>query len=1048
MGAALEGLRAEAEAFSDASEHQAAGNAWKKLALAALDDLDMEPRVFAAMVRMSRQGVHAGEADAEDVRFARAAAAALSADLGAGHPEAIFASETAAAASAYAGDPAAAVSELERVEALSREALGPGHRQTVSAARRRGFARGLSGDWKGAAAILDGAYRTAARELGEGHPDASAAAVELAFALAETGDWEGARGLLEDACARFDAHLGPDHRETLTAASNLGHVISSLGDYAAARALLGRVLEARLRTLGPEHEDSLVSRNNLASVASELGDFAGARDQYRLLYEARDRTLGPEHPDTILALNNLGGALLDLGEVQAARECVSRALAGMEKAKGPGHRETLEVRNNHATVLERAGDLAGARDEHRRILAEQLRTLGEDHPDVMDTRNKLAFETDELGDFEGARDMLFLSLESASRLYGRDHHLAAMAAMNLGRAFARRGRLAEGIFYMKLSVAAAQGARGMLGQLDDGLRRSYLRRVEDRYHWLFSLLMKAGRREEALEVLGLLKEDELSGLEPAEGPGPRAGKPEPALAGAAAGPDGSPGGGAYEDVLFSRGPDGPARAAFLEAAANARALQVELDGLGERGAADGPDGEGGRRMAALEARAAEAKEAFLAVLAGLPELLGTGGAGGGGAGHGVAGAPEGNGGTAGASATGLLAAARRGLAGRYSGEALVFALSAPDALYLVAVTAGGVSVRESPVGRDELEGLALEFRGLVQDPSRDPRVLGKRLHELVIAPVEADLEAAGAATLMLSLDGALRYVPVSALWDGERWLAEKYPSVVFTRSTLEGGGDGDGEAAGKVGGGAGAAPPSARALGVTAAWPGFAPLHGVAAEIEAVVGAEGRPGALPGEGFLDADFTRESLAASLSSGAPVVHIASHFRLDPSSNDDTVLLLGDGGTLSLSEFRSSPDLGFGGLDLLTLSACDSGSGSRGRRDGREVESLGETLQRAGARTVLATLLPVDDMSAPEIMREFYRLRYSEGKDKAEALRGAQIAVMRNETAVPAPARGTAVSGSGEREAGGGGGGGTAPRWEGKGYSHPYFWAPFVVMGDWK
>jgi CHAT domain-containing protein len=119
------------------------------------------------------------------------------------------------------------------------------------------------------------------------------------------------------------------------------------------------------------------------------------------------------------------------------------------------------------------------------------------------------------------------------------------------------------------------------------------------------------------------------------------------------------------------------------------------------------------------------------------------------------------------------------------------------------------------------------------------------------------------------------------------------------------------------------------------------------------------------------------------------------------------------------------------------------------DGKEVESFGEIVQRAGGSAVLATLSPIDDQSAPELMRAFYRLRYLEGRDKASALREAQLSVMRNSSAATAPWRGTVLSASAAVGTGSGSGGeGEAPPWDGKGFSHPYYWAPFVLMGDWK
>jgi CHAT domain-containing protein len=295
---------------------------------------------------------------------------------------------------------------------------------------------------------------------------------------------------------------------------------------------------------------------------------------------------------------------------------------------------------------------------------------------------------------------------------------------------------------------------------------------------------------------------------------------------------------------------------------------------------------------------------------------------------------------------------------------------------------------------------------------------------------------------MLSLDGTLRYVPMAALWDGESWLAEKYPTSVYTEFT----GDTLRDVPENV-------PPRASALGVTEGRPGFPALTGVAEEISGIIRtgdsetASSGSGVLDGEALLDSEFTRSALSRSLS-GSPVVHVASHFSLDPSSQENTVLLLGEGETLSLKEIRLAGDLDFNGLDLLTLSACDTASGARrSAGEGAEVQSLGIVVQRRGASAVLASLWPVADLSTSILMREFYRFCYVDGNDKAESLRKAQIAVMRDETAEPAPLRGTALSASGTSSSSAASGT-EAPRWDGKGYSHPYYWAPFVVMGNWR
>jgi CHAT domain-containing protein len=110
-----------------------------------------------------------------------------------------------------------------------------------------------------------------------------------------------------------------------------------------------------------------------------------------------------------------------------------------------------------------------------------------------------------------------------------------------------------------------------------------------------------------------------------------------------------------------------------------------------------------------------------------------------------------------------------------------------------------------------------------------------------------------------------------------------------------------------------------------------------------------------GEIKIDDQFTRDAMRETLLKRYPVVHIATHFRFEPGNETQSFLLLGDGAHLNMAELKTSANL-FGGVQLLTLSACNTGVG-----DGTEVEGFGTLAQRQGAKAVIASLWPVMDDS---------------------------------------------------------------------------------------
>jgi CHAT domain-containing protein len=330
--------------------------------------------------------------------------------------------------------------------------------------------------------------------------------------------------------------------------------------------------------------------------------------------------------------------------------------------------------------------------------------------------------------------------------------------------------------------------------------------------------------------------------------------------------------------------------------------------------------------------------------------------------------------------------------------------------------------REVKIGREELSHMVFDALDAIErrDPAANEKM--QALYHVLVEPVASDLKASGAETLMLNLQGFLRYVPFAALYDGRHYLVEDYALSLYTPAARTEFQAGDRDPAKSAG------------FGVTASHPGFAPLPGVAREIEAIFGDPGKPGALAGAASLDDKFTRDAFRAALQKRPEIVHIASHFKLVPGRETDSFLLLGDGSPLSLSDIRKGRGFRFGGVDLLTLSACETARGGDG--DGDEVESFGALAQMNGASSVMATLWPVADEATAALMKSFYRHMVEEKMSKADALRAAQVEAIRGSGARDAKDERGAASLVEAKAT-------SAPA----SASHPYFWSPFVLMGNW-
>jgi CHAT domain-containing protein len=210
----------------------------------------------------------------------------------------------------------------------------------------------------------------------------------------------------------------------------------------------------------------------------------------------------------------------------------------------------------------------------------------------------------------------------------------------------------------------------------------------------------------------------------------------------------------------------------------------------------------------------------------------------------------------------------------------------------------------------------------------------------------------------------------------------------------------------------------------------------------------GANGVLPGTILLDSEFTEKAMENQLSGRHGVVHIASHFVFKPGDDSQSYLLLAGGNQngdnqknegfhLTVAEFRDNRNLTLRHTDLLTLSACETGmTGSAG--NGREVDGLGTTAQLKGAKAVISSLWPVNDASTGDLMADFYK-RWAEGAGKVtkvDALRNAQLDLLLGKMKPKSAGAGRGVIPE------------TSTPGTPSGYAHPFYWAPFVLMGNWR
>lgn len=370
----------------------------------------------------------------------------------------------------------------------------------------------------------------------------------------------------------------------------------------------------------------------------------------------------------------------------------------------------------------------------------------------------------------------------------------------------------------------------------------------------------------------------------------------------------------------------------------------------------------------------------------------------------------------------------------------VYALVGAEKFQALVVTSDDAFTVETKIKGDELNRKATAFWAALRSPSEDPRILGGELYSVIFKQIEARLPA-GTTTILWSLDGSLRYVPMPTLHDGKQYLIEKYRHAVFTRADRRQ----MTAAVSPVWTATGFGSSKQQTVELLGEKTSFSALPAVTDELDAIFKTgDSANGIFAGEVLPDAHFTKAAMLEALRKKRPLVHIASHFAFRPGDDARSFLLMGDGTAFTLAEMKREKLL-FDGVELLTLSACNTAA-VRPDADGREIDGFAELAQRLGANSVLASLWAVADESTQLLMSEFYRLRKANPKlTKADALQAAQRAMIAGKlksSGKSAGCRSSDVINFGDAPTVGFKCDTNAP------FAHPYFWSPFVLIGNWR
>lgn len=325
-----------------------------------------------------------------------------------------------------------------------------------------------------------------------------------------------------------------------------------------------------------------------------------------------------------------------------------------------------------------------------------------------------------------------------------------------------------------------------------------------------------------------------------------------------------------------------------------------------------------------------------------------------------------------------------------SATAVVYLITMPSRLEILLNLPSGIRHFSTVVEASSLNSTVINFVNHLTTRSGEYLGESKKLYDIIIRPIEAELAKEKVEHLIIIPDGSLRSIPMAALHDGSQFLLDKF--AVSTTQGIQL---------------VNTTPPVIRQAnemlmaGISDSIHDMAPLPNVRDELG------GLKTLYDGTTLLNADFKMASLKNEIERKPySYIHLATHGEFAGGMHNMFILAY-DGlidfdqldKYIKVTKYRSEP------LELLSLSACKTAVG-----DDQAALGLAGIAVKAGAKSTVATLWEIDDKATSELIIEFYRVMKESGKGKAKALQYAQQQIMKK-------------------------------------YEHPYFWSPFILIGNW-
>lgn len=299
-----------------------------------------------------------------------------------------------------------------------------------------------------------------AATIGKNHPDYVGTLGDLANLYLGNGEFEKCRPLLVESLEKAKALYGEKNAEYAEFLQPLGWLNAKQGNFAQAEEIFKRSLEIRRQSLGEHHVRYADSLGDLAELYHSTKDYARAEPLYRQALAIKRQALGDKHPDYARILDGAAGVYVDMGDNERALTLRTQALAVYRSAYGEKNPDYAVTLANSALVYENLYNYDKAEELYRQALAIKKAAEGEASWSYSTNLMNLGGVLRQKGNYAAAEPLLRQAVEIRERIRGDKHPQYAQAVYHLGYLYLRKQDYARAEALLNEALSVYQRAFG------------------------------------------------------------------------------------------------------------------------------------------------------------------------------------------------------------------------------------------------------------------------------------------------------------------------------------------------------------------------------------------------------------------------------------------------------------------------------------------------------------------------------------------------------------------------------------------------------------